>query len=83
MSSVRKPSWDFNYCFHIDDFRHGDSLIVLASKRVRVRGRVETVDGKQKLITYRTAKDELYSAELNDIVFLDKHRKDWLDKSST
>lgn len=85
MSSVRKKftksSWDSFFCFHISDFRSGDSLIVSVNRKNRVRGRVESVDERQKLILYRTAEDKLCRAELNDIVYLDDHKRNWLDQS--
>lgn len=76
-----KRSWDSFYCFHISDFRSGDSLIVRVNRQDRVRGRVESVDEKQKLILYRTAENELCRAELNDIVYLNDYNRNWLDQS--
>jgi hypothetical protein len=85
MSSARKKSfkrsWDSFFCFHISDFRSGDSLIVSVNRHNRVRGRVDSVDERQKLILYRTAENELRSAELNDIVYLDDYKRNWLDQS--
>lgn len=76
---VSKSPWDSDFCFHISDFRSGDSLIVLVSRRDRVKGRVESVDERRKLILYRTMENKLQSADLNDIVYLDDYKGNWLD----
>lgn len=79
MGSDYKHSWDRNFCFNIDDFKVGDSLLVRA-KGSRIKGRVESVNKKEMLVLYRTAENELRSARLNDIILLDVYRKDWFRK---
>lgn len=77
MSSGRIRKWDRNYCFHITDFHSGDSLIAYSGSE-RVKGRVESIDEKRGLITYRTSENKLLSATLNEIIYLGEYKGDWI-----
>lgn len=71
-----KP-FDSNFCFAIQDFSPGDSIIVLVENS-REKAIVESVDSGKMLVGYSTSSGNGY-AVLDDIVFLDSPQVGWLD----
>lgn len=64
-------------CFHIKDFQEGDNVLVKC-KKDRVRGIVEGTNFRRGLIVYRDINDKINSANINDIILLQKPEPGWM-----
>ena len=66
-------------CFHIKDFRKGDSIRVREERGAKpVRGIVHSIDLDNFLILYKTAKSEENQTVIENIVSLEDFVPNWL-----
>jgi hypothetical protein len=66
-------------CFHIKDFKKGDSIRVREERGERpVRGIVQSIDLDNFLILYKTAESEECQTVIENIVSLEDFRRNWL-----
>lgn len=74
---MRLPSWDIDYCFNIDDFNPEDILIV-NHHGMREKGQVISADRSSMVIYYKAVDNHVYTATLDDVIYLDDPKADWL-----
>ena len=78
----RENPYKTNYdCFHIKDFRPGDSITVY-DNGARVRGVVTKIDSQKWEIEYRTFSKEENITSMSSILFLKEYVKDWIQAPS-
>ena len=69
-------------CFHIKDFRRGDSIRVVLSRVKGIvkhtRGIVLSIDLDDNHIIYKTAEFEVNRTVIENIVSLEDHKPNWL-----
>lgn len=70
-------SCDQHFCFFIQDFQEGDSVIVVVDGK-RVKGRVASVGKRDNSVFWADANDGIRKASLDDFAYLGPYDKDWL-----
>lgn len=75
----RAPYHDEHFCFFMDDFKPGDSLIMLDSKtKERIRGVVTSVDIATKHILWVDGVGIKHRSTVNEVVYLNTYDSGWL-----
>ena len=78
----RENPYKTNYdCFHIGDFKSGDSIIVYDNGD-RVRGVVTKIHSQKWEIEYKTFSKEENITSMNNILLLKEYAKDWIQAPS-
>ncbi len=74
--------FDHDRCFHIKDFRKGDSIRVKTKRGQKfVRGVVTSVDLDNNVISFKTAESERNETTLDYIVSLEEYKRNFLGQS--
>jgi len=80
MQRLKGHPFDEFRCFHIKDFRKGDSIRVRANKKSPViRGVVTSVDVEFNVISYADADSSENHVTINKIVSLEDYDPSWLE----
>ena len=74
---VENP-YETNYdCFHIRDFKTGDSILVYEDGE-RIRGVVTDVSFEKRSVKYKSSYSDSNTTTINKILLLKEHTKGWL-----
>ena len=80
MEKLRGYPFDEYRCFHIKDFRSGDSIrIKLTRNGKAIRGIVTSIDLDTNVISYKTAELDKNETTINKIVSLEDYKRNWLE----
>jgi small nuclear ribonucleoprotein (snRNP)-like protein len=79
---LRGRPFDYDRCFHIKDFRKGDSIRVKTKRDQKfVRGVVTSVDLDNNVISFKTAESERNETTIDYIVSLEEYKRNFLGQS--
>ncbi len=70
--------YDEYFCFHINDFKVGDSIEFLSAPGRRTRGAVTKVSKKNLVISFLSREGTESSCHINDITYLSEKQRGWL-----
>lgn len=74
--------FDYDRCFHIKDFRKGDSIRVRTkASRKFVRGVVTSVDLDNNVISFKTAECDRNETTIDYIVSLEDYERNFLGQN--
>lgn len=79
MERMKGMPYDEFRCFHIKDFRKGDSIRVRENRKSPVtRGVVTSVDTEFNIISYVDSDSSEHHTTINKIVSLEDYNPNWL-----
>jgi hypothetical protein len=70
--------YDEYFCFHINDFKIGDSIEFLSSPGRRTRGVVTKVNKKNLGVFFLVKDGAESSCHINDVTYLSEKQRGWL-----
>lgn len=73
----KNRSIDVHFCFFIQDFEEGDSIIVIRNKQ-RVKGRVMGVDREENIVYWMDKERKVQSSVLDEFSYLGPFDQGWI-----
>ena len=70
--------YDEYFCFHVNDFKVGDSIEFLSSPGERTRGAVTKINKKSLTVSFLLREGVESSCNINDITYLSEKQRGWL-----
>ncbi len=79
MSRYINRPFDDDFCFFIQDFNVGDSIIIKGPKRQKIKAVVNKIDKTTNEIICLAKNQSIHTVGLNSVVYLDDPQDGWID----